>query len=177
MEERLPEPLEVTWRWFSLEQVNSVEGPEWKVWERPAGHKSRSLLAFTAGESARRQGSEAFQRFHLTLLQARHVDRLPLQDIDTILTVANQVGLDGARLARDMADPDILLALARDHQEAVSLGVFGTPTLFFENGRSAYLKMRPAPPDDEVLDVFTSLRTLIAFRPYIAEIKRPNPPD
>lgn len=157
--------------------MNSVEGPEWKVWQRPAGHRSRSLLAFSAGEAARRQGNEAFKRFHLALLRARHEDGLALTEPETIRSVAVTAELDVARLEHDMQDATILDALARDHEEGVALGVFGTPTLFFEEGGSAFLKMRPGPPPDEAIDVFTSLRTLAATRPYIAEIKRPSPPE
>ncbi len=164
------------WRWFSLEQVNSVEGPEWKVWDEPPGFRSRSLLAFKAGEAARRQGPEAFERFLLALLRARHVERLPLDEQETIDRAAAE-SLDAARLRRDMQDPTLLRALKRDHEEALTLGVFGTPTLVFDNGGAAYLKMRPDPPDDEVMDVWRSLKALIADRPYITEVKRPKRPE
>ncbi len=176
VKQELGAALDIEWQWFALEQVNSVEGPEWKVWERPAGHRSRSLLAFSAGEAARRQGSDAFERFHIGLLQARHVDGLALQELETVTGVAEQSGLDMARFERDLADPTILASLEREHQEGAQLGVFGTPTLVFEYGRSAFLKMRPAPPEDEALDVFNALRTLVTERTYIAEIKRPTPP-
>jgi protein-disulfide isomerase len=156
--------------------VNSIEGPEWKVWERPAGHRSRSLLAFSAGEASRRQGNEAFERFHLALLRARHEDGLTLTEPDTIRSAAEIAELDVAQLEQDMQDPMILNVLARDHEEGVALGVFGTPTLVFEEGGSAFLKMRPGPPPEESVDVFDALRTFAATRPYIAEIKRPSPP-
>jgi hypothetical protein len=172
-----PGGLQLTWRWFSLEQVNSVEGPEWKVWERPSGHRSRSLLAFSAGEAARLQGVEAFERFHLSLLRARHEDGLVLTEPETIRETASKAELDVAKLEADMQDPGILAALARDHEEGVALGVFGTPTLVFAEGASVFLKMRPGPPPEEAVDVFTSLRTLAVSRQYIAELKRPSPPN
>ena len=59
--------LELTWRWFSLEQVNSKEAG-WKVWEQPEEYEGRSIWALRAGAAARRQGAEAFDRFHLALL-------------------------------------------------------------------------------------------------------------
>jgi hypothetical protein len=167
----------VTWRWFSLEQVNSIEGPEWKAWNRPPGHRSRSLLAFSAGEAARRQGAEVFERFHLTLLRARHEQKLSLQERETIFHAARETGLDLPRLERDMEDPTILHPLASDHEEAAGLGVFGTPTIFFESGLSVYLKMRPQPPDEEALDFFHALMSTMANRPYVYELKSPRQPE
>src|SRR5207245_1625957 len=118
------EPMEGTLRWVWVGQVNSAEGPEWKVWNRPPGHRSRSLLAFSAGEAARRQGPRQFERFHLALLAARHVHKKALQERETILDTAREAELDVAQLERDLEDPNILQALARDHEEPRSLGRF-----------------------------------------------------
>src|SRR4051812_46004445 len=139
----LGRPLEITWRWFSLEQINSKSGPEWKVWERPAGFDSRTLLAFSAGEAARRQGEDAFRRFHFALLSAKHVDEKPLDDQATIDAAARAAGLDLERLHRDMVDPQILDGLQRDHEDGYARGVFGTPTVYFDDGQGFFLKMRP----------------------------------
>src|SRR5690606_8808713 len=96
---------------------------------------------------------------------------------EVIDDAARAAGLDLERLHRDMADPAILRALARDHTTAVErFGVFGTPTLAFEGSHPVYLKMRPWPPEGEEVDVFERLRQLAIEREYIAEIKRPTPP-
>ncbi|HEU5431193.1 MAG TPA: DsbA family protein, partial [Thermomicrobiales bacterium] len=52
--------LKIAWRYFPLEQVNSAEGPDWKLWEQPDNFRSRGLPAFRAAEAARQQGEEAF---------------------------------------------------------------------------------------------------------------------
>src|SRR6185437_10838347 len=70
----LGDALRVNWRYFPLEQVNSAEGPDWKLWEQPEGYRSRGLPAFRAAEAARRQGDEAFAAIHVALLRARHED-------------------------------------------------------------------------------------------------------
>jgi predicted DsbA family dithiol-disulfide isomerase len=173
VEAGLDSPLDITWRWFSLEQVNSKEGPEWKVWERPDGFTSRALPAFSAGEAARRQGADAFRRFHFALLSAKHVEEKPLEDPATIDDAARGAGLDLERLHRDMADPAILDTLARDHEDGMARGVFGTPTVFFDDGQGFFLKMRPAPPAGEAAGVFQSLRGIIVGHPNIKEVKRP----
>ena len=169
--------LEVNWRYFSLEQVNSTEGPEWKLWEQPPEYQSRGRLAFHAAEAARQQGKVAFERFNMALLKARHEQAKKIFLRETVLEAAREAGLDLARFEADLANPALLAKLGEDHTYAVEkYGVFGTPTLVFANGRAAYLKMKPAAPPEESLTVWNDLAQTIAHRPYIEEVKRPVPP-
>jgi hypothetical protein len=57
--------LTLNWRYFSLEQANNEQGPQWKIWEQPEDCPSRGLRAFWAAEAAQRQGEAVFDRFHL----------------------------------------------------------------------------------------------------------------
>ncbi len=47
--------LTINWKYFSLEQVNSQQEPEWKIWEQPEDYPSRGIHAFRAAEAARQQ--------------------------------------------------------------------------------------------------------------------------
>ena len=170
--------LDITWKNFQLEQINGKEGPEWKVWEQPDVNQTRSLVAAMAGEAARRQGKEAFERFHLALLRARHggQGRIPLNEEEPILKVAEDAGLDSGRFREDLKDRSLLENIARDHAEAVEKhGVFGTPTFLFENGNSAYLKSF-IPPEEDSVAAFQHFVAVVSDRSYIGEIKRPQPP-
>src|SRR3977135_3851783 len=118
--------LKVKWRYFSLTQVNSKD-ERWTVWDATAAERVKGRLAFKAAEAARRQ--DQFDAFHLPLLQARHLDRLDIDSAEVVERVAVDSGLDLERFRKDVADPDILVSLARDHRQAVSQGIFGTPTL------------------------------------------------
>jgi predicted DsbA family dithiol-disulfide isomerase len=170
--------LDVRWRYFSLAQVNSkVEG--WEVWAPDAtldGGDARGRAAFMAAEAARRQ--DRFEPFHYALLRRRHELREDVDADAALRGAAEDGGLDLERFERDRRDPSTLEALARDHQRAVNeLGIFGTPTLLTETG-AAYLRVRPAPEDPkEAVAVFDELLDLIAGRPYVLELKRPNPPE
>ena len=112
--------LDITWKHFSLEQVNSPEGAL-KVWEMPDITKAQALVAQVASEAAKRQGAELFERFHLALMEARHggKGRIRLNNPAPILDLAREVGLDAGRLREDMADPTMAEAVGRDHTEAV----------------------------------------------------------
>lgn len=160
------------WRYFSLEQVNTEDPDGPKVWEKQE-EEATSLVAFKAAEAARRQAPERWERYHEALLLARH-ERKEQLDRPTVLRIAEGVGLDAARLERDMAAPDILDGLARDHGRAVSQGVFGMPTLLFGADRGAYLRMMPAYTGQEAARVFDTFRQIVAVDLNIQEIKRPK---
>ena len=166
---------QVTWRYFSLAQVNSKDDA-WTVWDAPTSEPVKGRLAFSAAEAARRQSR--FEGFHMPLLLARHRDRLDIDDVEVVEHVAVESGLDLEQFRKDLADPAILESLARDHQEAVSRhGVFGTPTFVFPDGAAAYVRLREAPDPAESRRVFERLLSIAADEPSILEIKRPTRPS
>jgi len=166
--------LDVRWRYFSLTQVNSKD-EGWTAWDAPAGERVRGRLAFMAAEAARRQ--DRFDRFHATLLRARHEGRINIDEVEAIGQVAEDSGLDLDRFRRDLADPTILAALARDHRHAVSEhGVFGTPTFVFPNGASAYIRIAEVPGPEDAVKMFDSLIAIAADEQRVLEIKRPVKP-
>ena len=170
--------LQITWRDFSLEQVNSKNGPDWKVWEAPNSENSRSFLSLVAGEAARRQGAAAFDKFHLALLKARHggEGRVSLDDVEALVGLARESGLEEGRFREDLQDPRHVEKIGRDHTEAVEEhGVFGTPTFVFGNGNAAYLKSFIPPAEDSVA-FFEHFHALASNRSYVGELKRPQPP-
>ena len=170
--------VQVNWKNFNLQQVNSKDDSDPKVWEQPDLHEARALLASVAGEAARRQGDDAFDRFHLALLTARHgsEDRIPLNEDEPLIKIAEEAGLDAGRFREDLKDPELLKVIARDHTEAVEEhGVFGTPTFVFEDGSSAYLKTY-IPPEEDTASFFEHFVGLMANRSYVGEVKRPQPP-
>ena len=131
-QQQLGDKLNIAWRYFSLEQVNQKNGPDWKLWEQPESYPSRARLCFKGAEAARKQGEDAFTRFHLALLAARHVDGKELTEPQTILDAARSAELDMSKFERDF-DSATLDNVGRDHEAGVNTyGVFGTPTLVFE---------------------------------------------
>ncbi|HEV2475061.1 MAG TPA: DsbA family protein [Candidatus Dormibacteraeota bacterium] len=168
-------PIDVRWRYFSLTQVNSKDDG-WTLWNAPASETVRGRLAFKAAEAARRQGR--FDDIHMRLLQARHRDRLDLDDERVIERVASDAGLDLERFAAEVQAPDILDALARDHREAVAEhGIFGTPTFLFADGASAYVRLAGPLESGAAVEVFDRLMSIAADEPRILEIKRPRRPS
>ena len=167
--------MDVEWRYLSLEQINSNEGEGFKIWEQPASYPMRSRWAFRGAEAARKQGKDAFERFHLNLLTARHVDRKELATQDTIFEAAEAAGLDMDQFKKDF-EAATIDQVGVDHEEGVSkYGVFGTPTIVFDGERAGYLKLRPLPEGDELGKTWEQVKGLINGRPEIGELKRPVP--
>ncbi len=174
MKEELRAKLVLNWRYFSLEQVDNDEGPEWKIWEQSLDYPVRGLLAFCAAEAARRQSEDAFTSFHIALFRAIHKQRMDIANMKVLIKVAKSVKLDVDQFKKDVNNPQVLDALARDHTFAVeTLRVFGTPTLVFPENRAVFIKMSPVPSPDESLPVFNEIRAITEGRPNIKEIKRP----
>jgi predicted DsbA family dithiol-disulfide isomerase len=167
--------MEVRWRYFSLAQVNSKDDG-WTIWGAPPSEHARGRHAFKAAEAARRQ--DGFEEFHSRLLRARHVDRQDIDEVGVVERVADEAGLDLDRFRRDVADPEILEALERDHRAAVAEhGIFGTPTFLFAGGLAAYVRLSEAPEAADSLSLFDRLVSIAAGEPRILEIKRPVKPS
>lgn len=184
VQEQLGDELELHWKYFSLEQVNTPADSDWKLWEQDDNYVNpnssrpdlRGLLAFWGAEAARQQGAAAFDRFRRTLYRARHENWLDFSQRSEILIVAANVGLDMDRFATDFADRRLLDAIRRDYEEGrARYQVFGVPTLCYDDDNAIYLKLMQVPPADDALTLFNELRQSITTRRWLAEIKRPNP--
>ena len=137
-------------------------------------YQSRSLRAFWAAEAARQQGESVFHSFHIALLKAKHEQKRDIADVNTLIEVANNNGLEMKQFKNDLSNRQLLTKLANEHTYAVEeLGVFGTPTLVFPEKQAIFLKMSPPPSQKECLPLFDELFDLAYRRRVIREIKRP----
>lgn len=178
VEESSGREIEVDWQPFSLSQVNSNKGPDFKLWEQPEilDGSDRTLLAHRAGLAAKRQGKEAFEAFFITLLKARHEEKKDLTDPAVMEEAGTKAGLDMARFREDLADPDLLRELGESHTRAVTeFGAFGVPTFVFPGGKSAFLKMF-IPPEEQSAEIYETLVKTMGQYVHVGEIKRPQPP-
>ena len=178
VQELLGQPLQITWRSFSLEQANRTNRetePEWRIWDQPDDYPSRGLWAFRAAEAARNQGSAVYDLYRMGLLRAKHEEGRDIADRKTLCDVAQQQGLNLRQFRADLADRGLLRRIGLDHRRAVEeFDIFGTPSLVFGPGEVAYVKLRPPPPPEEALAVFHSIRSLVVDWPSVLEVKRPQ---
>lgn len=175
VKEELGDGLDIRWRSFALEQVNSKEGDDWKAWEQGSDYVSRGLWALRGGIAARAQGVNAHSAYMEKILHLKHVEREDIRTREAVIAVAEAAGLNVSDFTDVLDDPATLRQIGEDHEAAVELGVFGTPTFVFEDGTSAFLKMF-TPPDDEAMGAFNDFMGIASNRKYFGEIKRPQPP-
>lgn len=171
----------ITWRFFSLHQVNNRLGEGRKLWEQPqqdanweAQDTARSIRFFWAAAAAARQGDAAFQRYHMAQVRAIHADKQELNSWDAIRDVARTAELDMDRFNADINDPSCLERLCEDHQAGAELKVFGTPTFVFADAAPAYIKLARVLDAEAARAAWQSFVTVAAERPDILEIKRPQ---
>ncbi len=174
----LGDDVEFVWRSFPLEQVNSAEGDDWKLWEQPDDYVSRGLSAFRGAEAAKQQGLDHFLNYHFAILEARHVEDKNIGRKDVVVEAARSAGLDVDAFEAALADRALLANIGKDYEKGRNVhGVFGTPTFIFPGGEAAYIKMRPKAPDEDAVAVWNDFVTAVVGRPYIHEIKRPYKPE
>lgn len=167
--------IEIDWRSFALEIVNSTKSVVWEAVASDPSYQSRGMTSLKAGRAARKQGEAEHWRFMLAILEAKHVNRLDIRSLRVVNEVARNSGLDMHVFNQDLESPDALIDIRRDHEEGVRLGVFGTPTFVFQGTDSVFLKMY-TPPEAETLPVFEHFVGMVRNRNYFGELKRPQPP-
>ena len=169
---------EVTWKFFPLEQVNAPEDADMPIWDLPPDRRSRGRDSFHAAAAARRQGREAFARFHAALLTLKHEEGQDHGKRSTLDEAASRAQLDLTRFADDLDDRVLLKEIEQDYIAGrEEIGVFGTPTFVFPNGQSAYLRILPPPPPEEAVAFWQDFVRDVRDRPYLQEIKRPRRPQ
>ena len=159
-----------------LAQINhNDEGSEWKAWEQ-SDEDTRGLLAFKVGISAMKQSEHLYDQFHINVLEAKHVARKDIGELDILMDCAKRAGLDTEKLQTDIDDPSLIELIGRSHVEAVTkYGAFGVPTFVFPNGNSAFLKLI-YPPKERAADIYKDLMIMMSNWDNIGEVKRPQPP-
>jgi predicted DsbA family dithiol-disulfide isomerase len=124
-EARKIRPIDISWRFFSLEVVNRKEGvtPDFQVDGSWASERTLAL--------ARRQnGNDTVERLYKTLGAAQHGRRESIKDLDVIQAAAKQADLDPGIVKAALADKSTIQDVLADHEEAVRrYRAFGVPTI------------------------------------------------
>ena len=107
-----------------------------------------SMTAALAGRAAALQGK--FWVFHDAMYAAQQPVNSGKLTEDYLASVAQKAGLDGARLRKDMARPELADAVGKDFTEGQSIGVTGTPA-FIVNGQPI-IGAQPAPVFEQAIE-------------------------
>lgn len=195
-----PLALDVRWEHFSLFQnehgqgattagptasagatagaIAGAKADAWQLWneriDEKDGYGCKGLVPFLASLAARKQGPEAHAAFRLALQRANHAHFRPFS-INMVTSVAESVGLDVQRFQHELHNPEARTVLAQEHMRAVARDVFGTPTVVFPSGQTAYLRLQELPADvEEATQLFQDVRRLLERYPYLQTVRRPR---
>ena len=127
------------------------------------------------GIAARSLGTTAHNDYMEKILYAKHVEREDVRTREAVLEIAKAANLDIEKFTTVLDSPEALASIGVDHEEALTHGVFGTPTFVFEDGTAAFLKMF-TPPENESIGAFKDFMGIASSRKYFGELKRPQPP-
>ena len=163
-------PLEIDWRFFSLEEINREEGKK-HPWEREWSY-GWGMMRVAA--KLRRESMEDCERFYEATGRALHEDGRKPHRPEVAEEICAEIGLDPAVVVAAIEDPTTHDDVRADHTAVVARGGFGVPTLVLEGDRHVYGPVAaPAPTGQDALDLW-DLTVAYSRFPYLYELKTPK---
>jgi 2-hydroxychromene-2-carboxylate isomerase len=167
--------LDITWKFFSLEEVNLVAGKR-HPWERPWSYGFGQMRV---GVLIRRElGNDAVDRWYDTIGDAFFYDAVKTHVPETHAEVIAAAGFDPSLVERAIADDSTLDEARDEHQDAVArYGAHGVPTIVFTSGYAVYGPVVvPAPTGDDAVALWDLTKSMSRF-PHLYELRHPKTTD
>ena len=164
--------LTVNWKFFSLEEVNRVEGKK-HPWER---EWSYGWSMMRIGALLRRTDMALVDAWYAITGKALHIDGHKPHDPAVARHLMAEIGLDPALVDQAIADPTTHDEVRAEHQRVVDAQGFGVPTLFFPDGQCLFGPVLIDPPTGEAaVRLLNSVTAWLEF-PHLYELQRPKTP-
>lgn len=164
--------LQVTWRYFSLEEINR-EPDKKHPWERPWSYGwSLMRIAVRLG----RDDPALVGDWYAAAGKALHVDARKVHTPDGAAEVVAEMGLDPKLVAQAIDDPTTHEPVLADHQRVVDAGGFGVPTLFFGERGCVFGPVVVPPPTGEAAGRLWDLVEGWQEFEHLYEMQRPKAP-
>jgi 2-hydroxychromene-2-carboxylate isomerase len=161
--------LEITWRFFSLEEINRREGKK-HPWER---EWSYGWSMMRIGALLRRGDMHELDRWYEIAGRALHVDGRKPHEPDVARHLLGELGLDPALVDRAIADPTTHDEVKAEHDRVVASGGYGVPTLFFGDECLFGPVLVEPPTGEAALRLWDAVVAWLEF-PYLFELQRPK---
>lgn len=162
--------LEVRWRFFSLEEVNRVEGKK-HPWERPWSY-GWSMMRI--GALLRRQDMAQLDRWYATAGQALHEHGRKPHQPEVARELLAEMGLDPGLVDEAIADPTTGDEVLAEHRAVIDRAGYGVPTLVFPDGQTLFGPvLLEAPEGEAALRLWAAVTTWLEF-PHLYELQRPK---
>jgi hypothetical protein len=162
----------VRWRFFSLEEINRVEGHK-HPWERDWSYGWSQMRV--GALVRRRHGEDGLDRWYAGVGRAFHEEGRRTHVPDEHRELLDELGLGAALVDEALADPTTGEEVRADHDEVVGRhGGFGVPTLVFDDGQALFGPVVVPPPLGEEAGRLWDL--VVGWRafPHLYELRRPK---
>jgi len=168
-EARNVRPIDITWRFFSLEVVNRKPDTT-PNYATDGTWASERVLALVRDK----YGNEAVERLYIALGNARHGRGEDIKKPEVIRAALQEAGLQPGLLDEALADETTIEDVLRDHQEAVRrYHAFGVPTIAIQGSNVGFYGpiIHTVPRGEEAGELWDWLYYALQ-RPNIFELKR-----
>jgi 2-hydroxychromene-2-carboxylate isomerase len=162
--------ITINWRFFSLEEINRAEGKK-HPWER---EWSYGWSMMRIGAYLRREDPELLDRWYLVAGRALHEEGRKPHRPDVAEQLLAEMGLDPAMVGAAISDPSTGDEVHGEHDEVVSKGGFGVPTLVFADGQALFGPVLVDPPTGAAALRLWELVTGWLEFPQVYEMQRPK---
>jgi 2-hydroxychromene-2-carboxylate isomerase len=168
--------LDITWKFFSLEEVNRVEGKR-HPWDRPWSYGFGQMRV---GALIRReQGNDAVDRWYDAVGRAFFSDGIKTHVPDEHAAVIARAGFERSLVERAVDDPTTLDEVRDEHLDAVArYGAHGVPTIVSHPDEYAVYGpvVVPAPEGADALALWELVQGMSRF-PQLYELRHPKTTD
>ena len=164
--------VDVRWKFFSLEEINRVEGKK-HPWER-AWSYGWSMMRI--GAYLRRIDMDLLDRWYWVAGTALHVEGRKPHRPEVAAELLEQIGLDPGIVTLAIEDPTTGDEVREEHDIVVEKGAFGVPTLVFDDGQALFGPVLIEPPRGrEALRLWELVTGWLEFS-HVYELQRPKRP-
>lgn len=166
--------IDVTWRFFSLEEINHTPGKK-HAWERPWTY-GWSLMR--VGALLRRRDPKLLDHWYLGVGNAFHEQSRQVFLREEAEELCDELGLPADTVDRAIRDLTTNDDVRADHRYAVDkLAAFGVPTLAFAEGPPIFGPViAPAPTGQRALRLWDLVCLWREF-PHLYEVRTPKSPE
>ncbi len=163
----------VRWRFFSLEEVNRVEGKK-HPWER---EWSYGWSMMRVGARLRRDDPALLDVWYEAAGAALHVDGRKPHEPAVARALLAELDLDPALVDEAIADPTTHDEVRAEHDAVLAVGGWGVPTLIFPSGDAFFGPVLVDPPSGEAAVRLWDLVCGWREFPHVYELQRPKRPE
>jgi len=161
--------IAVNWRFFSLEEINRVEGKK-HPWERDWSY-GWSLMRI--GAVLRRTDMALLDRWYAAIGRELHTLGGKPHDPSVARRLLTEIGVEAAILDAALDDSTTHDDVRADHQRVVDAGGYGVPTLFIDE-QCLFGPVLVDPPTGPAALTLWSVVSGMAELPHVYELQRPK---